>query len=173
MSDQNGQSRAGLLKRAGLAIAGVAGVAAGGLGARELVRADPDRDALVLHGRNWRLDGGDRRPGERIRPGDRGTVYGDLVELPSGRRVGTFFGTRSAVDSNGGLVADGSLELHTFRLEGGTLLGMGSTIGGESIFSIVGGTGAYAGARGAYSGRQGLRELGGDGTAEFTLTLTA
>jgi hypothetical protein len=73
----------------------------------------------------------------------------------------------------GAVDADSSLELHTFRLEGGTLLGIGSMIAGESIFAIAGGTGRYAGSRGTYVGEQRLRELGGDGTAEFTIDLRA
>ena len=43
----------------------------------------------------------------------------------------------------------------------------------EGSYAIVGGTGRYAGASGTYTARQSLRELGGDGTAEFTLNLTA
>ena len=36
---------------------------------------------------------------------------------------------------------------------------------------MIGGTGRYAGATGSYVARQSLREHGGEGTAEFTLTL--
>ena len=36
---------------------------------------------------------------------------------------------------------------------------------------ILGGTGVYVGARGGYVARQATRELGGNGTAEFHLTL--
>ena len=35
----------------------------------------------------------------------------------------------------------------------------------------MGGTGRYAGARGTYVARQRRQELGGEGTAEFVLTL--
>jgi hypothetical protein len=71
----------------------------------------------------------------------------------------------------GPMEVDGSLELHTFRLEGGTLLGIGSMIAGESIFAIAGGTGRYAGSSGTYVAEQRIRELGGDGTAEFIIDL--
>ena len=64
------------------------------------------------------------------------------------------------------------MELHTFRLRDGTILGMGSTIDGESVFTITGGTGRYAGSRGTYVAQQRLREQGGDGTAEFIIELT-
>ena len=89
--------------------------------------------------------------------------------------MGQFYGSRLAIQSGieGPVAADGSMELHTFRLEGGTILGIGSTIAGESIFSIAGGTGRYAGSRGTYIAQQRLRELGGDGTAEFTIDLRA
>jgi hypothetical protein len=64
------------------------------------------------------------------------------------------------------------LEYHSFNLQKGTILGLGTgTGGGESMFAIVGGTGSYAGARGTYVAHQLPRELGGDGTAEFRLTL--
>ena len=65
-----------------------------------------------------------------------------------------------------------SLEIHTFTLNGGTIHGLGTAMrGAEGHFVILGGTGLYAGAHGGYVARQGTRELGGDGTAEFRLTL--
>ena len=39
--------------------------------------------------------------------------------------------------------------------------------------TFVGGTGRFAGATGSYTARQSPRETGGDGTAEFILTLSA
>ena len=41
----------------------------------------------------------------------------------------------------------------------------------ENVFAIVGGTGKYLGVTGSYVARQNPLETGGDGTAEFTLTL--
>ena len=61
------------------------------------------------------------------------------------------------------------VELHTFQLEGGTLLGMGR-VGG---YAVVGGTGAYAGASGAYVFEHLAEHLGGDGSAHFVIDLTA
>jgi hypothetical protein len=89
--------------------------------------------------------------------------------------MGSFVGSLVAVEAEGGGTerAGGTIEVHTFRLRDGSLLGMGSTIDGESVFSIVGGTGRYAGARGSYVAQQRLRELGGDGTALITLDLKA
>jgi hypothetical protein len=51
-------------------------------------------------------------------------------------------------------------------------MGMGTSVLGRAIFAIVGGTGAYANAKGSYAAHQRLRELGGNGTAEFDLTLS-
>ena len=65
-----------------------------------------------------------------------------------------------------------SLEIHTFALKDGTIHGLGSAArGAEGHFVILGGTGRYAGASGSYVARQSSRELGGNGTAEFHLTL--
>lgn len=169
-----GQSRRGLLGRGLVLLAGVVGIGAGA-GATKLATQDDERVSagqLRLHGRNWILRTPDRRPGERLVAGERGTVYGDLVDV-TGKHVGQFYGSRMAAQSSpGGPVgADSSLELHTFKLQDGTLLGMGSMIAGESIFTIAGGTGRYAGKRGTYVADQRLLELGGDGTAEFTIDL--
>jgi hypothetical protein len=43
---------------------------------------------------------------------------------------------------------------------------------GESVFAIVGGTGRYLGARGSYVARRLPVELGGDGSAAFTMTFS-
>lgn len=170
---RDGTSRRNLLTR------GLVGLAAGiGLGAGAGVTAartvgGAESRTLRLEGREWTLTTPGRRTGEQVRPGDRGTVHGELLDR-KGRVVGSFLGSRAAAPSQaGGLFADSSLELHTFTLEDGTLLGLGSSIRGASVFSIVGGTGSYAGARGSYSARQGIPELGGDGTASFDIDLTA
>jgi hypothetical protein len=173
---QNGQSRRGLLGRGLVLLAGAVGIGAGA-GATKLATRDDDgvtaAGRLRLHGRDWILQTPDRRPGERLVAGERGTVYGRLLDEHD-RPVGKFYGSRMAVQSElGAAGADGSLELHTFKLEGGTLLGIGSVIAGESIFTITGGTGRYAGVRGSYVAEQRLRELGGNGTAEFTIDLRA
>ena len=174
-----GQSRRGLLGRGLVLLAGAVGLGAGA-GATKLATdrngggGDVAASRIRLQGRNWVLQTPDRRQGERLVAGERGTVYGDLVDH-AGKPVGRFYGSRVAVQSTlgGPTDADGSLELHTFRLEDGTLLGIGSTIAGENVFAIAGGTGRYAGSRGTYVAEQRLRELGGDGTAEFTIDLTA
>jgi len=179
MSEQTntGHSRRGVLGRGLLLVAGAIGVGAGA-GAAKLATdasAEPaDQLRLQLYGRSWRLETPNRKQGERLVAGEQGTVHGELVDA-NGKTVGRFYGSRMAIQSGpaGPMVADGSMELHTFKLEDGTIHGIGSTIAGESIFSIAGGTGRYAGSRGHYVAQQRLRELGGDGTAEFTIDLRA
>ena len=170
-----GQSRRGLLGRGLVLLAGAVGIGAGA-GATKLATRDESESSgrVQLYGRNWLLQTPSRKPGERLVPGEQGTVYGDLVDA-RGNPLGKFYGSRMAIQSElaGSVAADASMELHTFRLEGGTILGIGSMIAGESIFSIAGGTGRYAGSRGTYVAQQRLRELGGDGTAEFTIDLRA
>jgi hypothetical protein len=170
----NGHSRRGLLGRGLLGLAAVVGVGAGAGVTASRTSGDGGTGAktIRLDGRAWSLTTPGRRLGERVQPGDRSTVHGELLE--GGRLVGSFIGSRLAAPSaSGGLDADASLELHTFTLEGGTILGMGSALPGASVFSIVGGSGDYANARGSYTAEQSSYELGGDGSATFVLTLTA
>jgi len=165
-------SRRGVLKR-GLALAagafGLGAVAADARGALPLGRE------VRLHGRNWRLTTVGRRPGEAIQLGDQSAVLGELLDGPQGKAVGQFYGSRLAIQSapGGHARADAGIEVHTFVLPGGTLVGMGTSVLGEAVFAIVGGTGRYAGAKGSYVAKQRLREQGGNGTAEFILTLRA
>lgn len=172
----NGTSRRNLLTRGLIGAAAAIGLGAGVTAARTGGgdgQRETQRTTLRLDGRKWTLTTAGRRLGEQVQPGDRGTVHGELVDR-KGRVVGSFLGSHAAAPSQpGGLFADASLELHTFTLEDGTLLGMGSSIKGVSVFSIVGGTGRYQGARGSYNARQGIPELGGDGTASFEIDLTA
>jgi hypothetical protein len=166
-------TRASLLKRLGLLATGALGggiavsAARGGAeaapAAEPAVRTKTTRE-LRLYGRDWRL----QRPG---------VEFGKLPEasdpaVPSGRIVdgrerelGRF---RAAA-----LPGVGAFHLHTFDLAEGTILGIGANMLDEGSYAIVGGTGRFAGASGTYTARQFLRELGGDGTAEFTLNLTA
>ena len=167
----NGQSRRTILKRGLVLAAGALGVTAAGKEAKAATTTVPSR--LRLHGTNWRLTIPDRQPGELLRLGDHGAVYGDLLDRPNGRPFGQFFGSRLAIHSTPGghARADASVEVHTFVLPQGTLIGMGTAVLGEAIFAIVGGTGIYAGAKGSYSATQRLREHGGNGTADFVLNL--
>jgi len=167
----NGHSRRSILKR-GLALAaGALGVGVAGKEAAAATRVAPDQ--LRLYGRNWRLAAPGRSPGEAPRPGDHGAVYGELLDRPDGKTLGQFFGSRLAVQSAPGGFArgDASVEVHTFVLPRGTIVGMGTAVLGQAVFALVGGTGIYAGVTGSYVAHQRLREQGGNGTADFILTL--
>lgn len=174
LATTNGHSRRSVLKR-GLALAaGAIGLSATGGTARAATRLDAGRGALRLTGANWRLVTPARQAGEAIQLGDHGAVYGDLLDARN-KLVGQFYGSRLAIQAapGGHARADASVEVHTFVLPEGTLVGMGTSVLGKAIFAIVGGTGAYAATKGSYAATQRLRELGGNGTAEFDLTLSS
>lgn len=133
-------------------------------------------EQLTLHGRQWHVSSTGLRPGELPDRGHRLLGQGELVDRPGGTKVGEFFATSFGIDSPGRAGPDGAatLELHTFNLAGGSIIGTGTAraaLDADDVFAIVGGTGRYVGARGSYVARQQPQEFGGDGTAEFTLTV--
>ena len=106
---------------------------------------------LVLHGQFARLiipDGGGPS-----------TSSADIVD-DNGNPIGSFW---SAAVAGGGATT----LFHTFQLDKGTLHGKGFGPLEEATFAVVGGTGAYTGARGQYVARQRPVAAGGDGSAEF------
>jgi hypothetical protein len=117
---------------------------------------------LVVYGRDMRMHSPNRAAGEMPPAGDRPTPQGRLVDGRE-RSLGLF---SSAV-----LASAAALELHTFEFEEGSIFGVGAGATDRATFAVIGGTGRYAGATGSYLARHSLRELGGDGTAEFTLNL--
>jgi hypothetical protein len=132
---------------------------------------DTKATELKLYGRNFHLHAPEHRAGQVPVKGERHSTYGELLERPRGKPVGHFAAAHLAHDSPFAAGAS-SLEIHTFTLPGGTIHGLGSVLGGaEGQFVVLGGTGRFAGAQGSYVARQSSRELGGDGTAEFRLTL--
>jgi len=144
-----------------------------GLGAAKATAA-PDQRALVLYARN--VDGhvGRQRPGGLPHRGDRLTLRAELLDRPDGDPIGELHGAGFALHGPGAHAEDAErLELHTFRLRDGTIVGSGTSGSLDGEFAILGGTGRYAGVRGTYVARHSRRELGGDGTAEFRLMLTA
>ena len=159
-------TRRGALGRALLGLGGLVGLgAAGEARARSL-------ETLVLHARDVVAD----IPDGRAMPmrGDRLTLRAELLHRPGGRAVGELHGASFALRGPGAHASDTErLELHTFKLRDGTIIGSGTSGALEGEFAILGGTGRYAGARGTYVARQSRHELGGDGTAEFRFTLTA
>ena len=130
---------------------------------------------LTLYGRQWQMGTADRRAGATPAQGDRMAIYGEFLDAEGGRKVGEFYATCFCTDAPFGAnpFAAINVEMHTLNLEGGTIIGMGSASAGENEYAIVGGTGRFLGARGSYIARQRPWELGGDGTAEFVITLMA
>jgi hypothetical protein len=172
----------GLVALGGLVGVGVAGQTVGG------ARADaaegspsavsPRLQRLTLYGRDWHSFSQVRPAGVLPTRGDRLLASGDLHFAPDGEKVGEFHAAVFSLGPPGqvGPGGAGSLELHTFNLPDGSMVGTGTAspdVDREDTFAIVGGTGRYSGARGTCVARQGHREFGGDGTAELTLTFVA
>jgi hypothetical protein len=170
MQEATGTSRRSLLARGALLAAGALGItAAGAQGTAWASRRN--RAPLRLYGRNFHLHSPARRAGTVPEKGDRHSTYGELLDRPGGKVVGHFTAAHLTQESPFATAAS-SLEIHTFTLKNGTIHGLGTVArGAEGHFVIVGGTGRYAGVQGSYVARQGSRELGGNGTAEFHLTL--
>ena len=163
-------TRASLLKRVALLAGGAVGVGVAAQSGAAATDAGPQvrkarTQTLVLYGREWRLHRPGLQPGTRPAPTDVAVPLGRIVDRKQ-RELGRF---RAAAMP--GLA--GAFQLHTFDLADGTILGIGASKLDEGSYAIVGGTGRYAGATGTYTARQFPRELGGNGTAEFTLKLQA
>ena len=119
---------------------------------------------ISLQGRDWRLSSPTRVAGKLPGADDVPSAQGNLHD-GDGNALGQF--TSAALPGSGG-----RFQLHEFQLADGTLLGMGAGALEEGVFAIVGGTGRYHGVAGSYTARQRPREVGGDGTADFELTIT-
>jgi hypothetical protein len=169
-------TRGGAVKRLLLLAGGAVGI--GAVGGRALVQSGSDATAttatpttreVVLHGRDFRLGAhglGANGAGHGTRAAaENRTPKGTIVNA-AGRELGTF----KAVDLHG---FGGTLQIQTFDLEDGSIVGVGPGGLHDKPFAIVGGTGRFTGASGTYVGIQSPREQGGDGTATFTLSLKA
>jgi hypothetical protein len=128
---------------------------------------------LELAGRNWHLQLHGRKRGERAENGDQLATFGELHAGPDGHKVGEFYasGVYLGFPLGESSLGAATSEVHTFRFVDGTIVGMGTVSGAESVFPIIGGTGRYAGATGSYAYSQSPYELGGDGTAMLRLTI--
>jgi len=168
-----GTSRRVAIRRGLLTAAGLFGLKAAGP-LSTIPAAHAAAGTLTLYGRNWFSYGQGKRAGELPAQGDRVVGSGDLHAAPDGEKIGEFHAAVFHLGAPGhvGPGGAGSLELHTFRLPGGSIIGAGTATPdaeGDDAFAIIGGTGRFAGARGTYVARQRYRELGGDGTAELTM----
>ena len=174
-------TRRGFLKKATLLVVGALGGAITMRGvSSDTVRAGPpsapQETSFKLYGRYWHLHSQHRKRGQVPVMGDQMVIYGELLKESRRTKVGEFYSSCLHIRSPFGpsLLAASNVEVHTFNLADGSLLGMGTTreaLGGEEVFAILGGTGRYAGARGSYMARQRPQELGGDGTAEFSFNV--
>jgi hypothetical protein len=172
-------SRRELLSRAALLGFGAAAASATALATRDVLlqevsqptAADPPAVAgqarqtrLELTAPRVRIESIGQQPGHLPALGGPFAAHGALADA-AGASIGTF--TMTPVPG-----AAGSLQLHTFELDGGTLLGMGAVTSRTGTFAIVGGTGRYQGVTGTYSARVGADRSGRPATAEFMFDLT-
>jgi hypothetical protein len=163
-------TRRAALGRGLVALAGIAGLG----GAKAAGGSRSPEEPLVLYARSLEGEPSAARSGPLVQRGDRLTLRADLLDRPNGEPVGELHGTSFALHGAGAnAAAPERLELHTFRLADGTIIGSGMSGPLDGEFAILGGTGRYAGARGTYVARLSRLELGGDGTAVFRLSLTA
>jgi hypothetical protein len=158
--------------RRSLLVGGVAALGAAGATIAMLptnAGAKPGRKMRVartakLNGRNWRYRKEDGH----------GKCYGELVD-GKGKKLGNFYSTNLGMNAPFDDDHNSSgMEFQVFSLTNGSIFGMGSGTHldtQEGIFSVIGGTGSYAGQTGSYHGSQHSVELGGDGSAEFTFSL--
>ncbi|MBI4203005.1 MAG: hypothetical protein HY532_07840 [Chloroflexi bacterium] len=180
MRDAAKAPRRSFLKRAAilLAAAGAAvafkssGVGAAVIGPPSLLSKTP----LRLNGRHWHLYSQDHKQGELPVMGDQMVMYGELLNESKDLKLGEFYSNCLSIGSPFGPTpfAATRIEVHTFNLLDGALLGMGTSRAsrtGHDLYTVVAGTGRYAGAKGTYLAKQRPQELGGDGTAEFTFDL--
>jgi hypothetical protein len=172
-------NRRDALKSALLSAAvGMGAISESGLAVGRDSTAEPKPEGQVtLYGVRWQITSEDLSRGELPTAGVRMLVRGEIFDKPSGGcKTGDFFATYYRLNTPGKVALDvpGSLELHTFVFSDGTLVGSGvanSAPDSEGQFAVIGGTGRYHGAKGSYFARQSYAELGGSGTAMFTLKL--
>jgi hypothetical protein len=120
------------------------------------------RTTLTMHAQRVRIDAIGQRPGTLPAVDRPFAAHGVLTDA-NGAALGSFAITPLPS-------AAGALQLHTFELEGGTLLGMG-TEGGEGTFAVIGGTGRYRGTTGSYTARVGADASGRQTSADFQFDL--
>lgn len=172
-SESSKATRTSVLRRGALLLGAAIGLQAAPQAAAALTATKPAPETLKLFGRRWHAQAQGRRAGKLPARGDRLGIYGELARRPDGKKAGEFYSAYFShlAPFGPGPQAAAGLELHTFNLDDGTILGQGSHWGEEGVYAVVGGTGRYIGARGSYIAHQRPMELGGDGTAEFVFTL--
>lgn len=170
--------RRALLRRAFIAIGGVAGVGVAARAGLDSPAGAPPEGTLSfrLSGQNWRMTYPARPRGVLPSPGERSATFGELIAGSAGEKVGEFYASSYQFGSPFGAsaVAAAAMETHQFNLTDGTIIGVGTVPGFDespSVHAIVGGTGRYEGASGSYVALQRAVDAGGDGTAEFEFNI--
>ena len=155
----------------------------GALGAGALSERITRRDAtaagaqaqeqFTLFGQGWTRFASDRLPGQVAQRGDRLTTEAQLFDRLDGHAVGVFYAAGFTVRHPATTGGGSALELHTFELADGSIIGSGAagSSGRTGVFAILGGTGRYHGATGSYVAEQGPFDGNGNGTARFSFTL--
>jgi hypothetical protein len=118
---------------------------------------------LTLQAPQVRIESIGQQPG-MLPPVDRPFAAHGVVSDANGAALGSF-----AITPLPGAAA---LQLHSFELDGGTLLGLGVSTAGEGTFAVIGGTGRYQGVTGSYTARVGTDPSGRQASAEFKFNLS-
>lgn len=146
-------------RRSLLTASGVLAVGVGTVGSRALdddaatsVVGAPGLPA-VLVSRHVRIARPDLVAGTPMEPGQKALPYGDL-QVPGGTAVGRF--------DTSYLEGRRAMHLHRLELADGVLVGLGEA-SGDGLFTVVGASGAFAGASGSYRVRR-----PGDQSFEFS-----
>lgn len=152
MSPKLSSKRRTFLQQVALTIGGVLGI-----------RSARATEPVQVHGplpSVWRLQlrccqKSPMPPGKSKASSDRVVCQGELVDPNTQKAEGAFYANCFSAESAFGLPNPSSgsdIELHTLKLKGGTLFGMGTPIDPQATSenAILGGTGQFAGARGTY-----------------------
>ncbi len=136
-----------------------------------------DGSAFELHARHIHLYSQQREKGEMPAMGDHVLVHGELFDRSTGATLGEYYSNALHLGPHSGSMgfSAATVEIHTFSLADGMLMGMGTTkesAGEPGVFAVVGGSGRFASAGGSYTARQDPQELGGDGIGRFSFRLT-
>lgn len=121
------------------------------------------QSTMTLQAQRVRIESIGQQPG--VLPAvDRPFAAHGVVTDANGTAIGSF-----AITPLPGVAA---LQLHSFELDGGTLLGLGASTAGEGTFAVIGGTGRFQGVTGSYTARVGADPSGRQASAEFKFNLS-
>src|SRR5712692_11862330 len=127
-------SRRNVVSRAVVATLGLVGLGAARVGGK--LAADSEPNTFTLRGRNWRTT--NARMGELPSEGDRISVRGELIDISKDEQVGDFFGAGFAIGGGAHPAQGERIELHTFKLREGTIIGSGTAGQLDGVFAILG-----------------------------------